>query len=147
MVKKILAAILGITLLGGAGLMTAGIMRANSSRQSFSTDGYVLQGELGEVKQIAFQADASYAVSRAGFVSFEDIEGVKAAVRQESFVWLNDGSVMALSDGILLDFNDLSENFINNYYITAGLPILGADGAYRFRHYRVRRKFVEAVRR
>jgi len=37
---------------------------------------------------------------------------------------------MALSDGILLDFNDLSDNFINNYFISAGLTIQSAGEGY-----------------
>ena len=128
--KRVIIAIVSLCLAATAGLTTAGIVRSNNNRQSFSTDGYVLQGDLGELKQVSFSADASYLVSRSGVVTFDDASGDKITVSQESFVRLNDGSVMALSDGVLLDFNDLSENFVNNYTITAGLPISGNGGGY-----------------
>ena len=128
--KKVVIAIVALCLSATAGMTAAGIVRTNSERQNFSSDGYVLMGGAGEVKQVGFSADASYLVSRSGFVTFEDSTGRKAAVSRESFVHLSDGSVMALSDGILLDFNDLSDNFVNNYLITNGLPISASGGEY-----------------
>ena len=129
--KKVVIAIVLLCLTATAGLTAAGITRTNNRRQSFSTDGYVLQSDAGELKQISFAADADYQVLRTGFVTFTDAAGDKASVSRESFVHLSDNSVMALCDGILLDLNDLSDNFINNYYISAGLPITEVDGTYR----------------
>lgn len=129
--KRMLIAIIALCVAVGAGLTAAGIMRANNNTQNFMANGYVLQGDDGALKRIGFEAQASYLVSRSGFVTFLDTEGIKSTVSRESFVHLEDNVIMALGDGILLDLNDLSDNFINNYYITAGLPITASGGSYR----------------
>lgn len=130
MLKKISWVIMGIGL--GAILVFAGfgILRSSRNTPTFDTAGYILQGDAEEVKGVSFRAGESYASTLAGQISFSDTEGKKAAVSKESFVHFEDNSIMALSDGILLDFNDLSENFINNYYISSGLRLTDANGTY-----------------
>lgn len=130
MVKKVVLPTLALCLTAVVGFTAFGIWKSVSSRPTFPMDGYVLRGDGGEVKQLGFQGQESYQISRAGQVIFRDADGERAVVRRDSFVHLNDGSVMALCDGVLLDFNDLSENFINNYFITAKLPIAGSAGIY-----------------
>jgi len=105
------------------------VWRSVSARPTFSTGGYVLKENAMEAERLMFQASEPYRVS-AGAVKFETTEGEQAVVRKDSFAHLDDDSVFALSDGILLDFNDLSENFINNYYINAGLAIRAAGDVY-----------------
>src|SRR5699024_10857494 len=82
------------------------------------------------VKQLAFSAEENYKFSRLGYVSFQDANGATAMVEQSSFLHLEGDGVSAFSDGVLLDFQDLSANFINNYYITAGVEIVAAGDEY-----------------
>lgn len=130
MVKKVVVPTLALCLTALVGFTAFGIWKSVSSRPTFPMDGYVLRGDGGEVKQLGFQGQESYQISRAGQVIFRDSDGERAVVRRESFAHLSDGSIMALCDSVLLDFNDLSENFINNYFITSKLPIASSGGIY-----------------
>ncbi|MBS6398154.1 MAG: hypothetical protein KH452_13570 [Clostridiales bacterium] len=107
-----------------------GIWHSTSTASTFETGGYILQGEEEELKWIAFQAEEAYSPNLSGTISFDSTEDGRISVPRESFVHYDNGNVMAFSDGVLLDFNDLSENFINNYYISAGLPIMEAGDGY-----------------
>lgn len=107
-----------------------GVWHAKNRTPSFEVGGYILQGDREDVKQLYFEAGESYTSTLSGLVRFKDTAGNEETISKESFVHLDDGSVMALSDGILLDFDDLSDNFINNYLITAKLRISEAGGSY-----------------
>lgn len=130
MLKRIFGITISVFLLAMVAFTGFAVWHSSSTQPEFRTDGYVLMGDGLEAKQLAFTAAAPYKVSSAGVVKFEDTSGEKVTVKKESFVHYGDGSVMALSDGILLDFNDLSDNFINNYFISAGLPIQSAGEGY-----------------
>lgn len=107
-----------------------GIWHTTSQTPSFDAGGYILQSESEEVKSLFFQAGESYTNTLSGGISFTDSAGNEEIVSRDSFVHFDDNSVMALNDGVLLDFEDLSENFINNYLISAELNITEAGGVY-----------------
>lgn len=128
--KKFTITMIALGLTAIVGFTGFGIWRSTSKAPSFDTSGYILQGESEGVKQLSFLSGENYASTLSGAVSFTSTESGKTVVPRESFVHFDDNSMMALSDGILLDFNDLSENFINNYFINAGLRISEAGGSY-----------------
>ncbi|MDR1329643.1 MAG: collagen-like protein [Oscillospiraceae bacterium] len=128
--KKILLAIVSVALSAAVGLVGLGVLRTQAEKSHFESSGYVLQGDGTEVKRLAFATGDPYQVSRLGSVAFTSADGGRVTVPQDSFVHLDDGGVMALSGGVLLDFDDMSDNFINNYYISAGLPITAAGSSY-----------------
>lgn len=130
MLKRIFAIVISVCILVLAAFIGFAIWHDSSEQPEFRTDGYVLQSDGMESKQLAFAAATPYRGSGDGTVRFDSISGEQVAVQRESFVHYGDGSVMALSDGILLDFNDLSENFINNYFISEGLTIRFAGEEY-----------------
>lgn len=130
MLKRIFVITISVCLAVLAAFTGFAIWHASSAQPEFKTNGYVLLGDGTETKQLTFKAASRYKVSSAGVVKFKDASGEKVTVQQESFVHFEDSGVMALSDGILLDFNDLSNNFINNYYISAGLTIQSAGSEY-----------------
>lgn len=101
-----------------------------STQPEFASGGYVLQESEMGAQQLSFLAQENYALSANGTIRFQTAGGEQAVISSKSFAFLDNGSVMALSDGILLDFQDLSENFINNYYITAKLPIYRSGDSY-----------------
>lgn len=122
-----------ITALGAAAITSFtgfGVWHARSETPSFEAGGYILQGDQEEIKQLSFESGEKYINTLQGSIRFKDSSGNEETVSRESFVHFDDNSVMALSDGVLLDFSDLSENFINNYFITSGLRISEAGGAY-----------------
>ena len=130
MVKKISFVLVGIGLAAIIAFSGFGIWRATRQVPAFDAAGYILQGETEEVKSISFRSGEAYTSTLSGGISFSDTDGKKATVPRESFVYFEDSSVMALSDGVLVDFNDLSDNFINNYYINAGLCLRDSNGSY-----------------
>ena len=130
MLKRVLGIILILLVFGLVVLTGVGIWLSRSSLPAFTQNGYVLSAQEGEVKQLAFSAEENYKFSRLGYVSFQDANGATAMVEQSSFLHLEGDGVSAFSDGVLLDFQDLSANFINNYYITAGVEIVAAGDEY-----------------
>lgn len=130
MVKKVSFVLVGIGLAAIIAFSGFGIWRATRQVPAFDAAGYILQGETEEVKSISFRSGEAYTSTLSGGISFSDTDGKKTTVPRESFVYFEDSSVMALSDGVLVDFNDLSDNFINNYYINAGLCLRDSNGSY-----------------
>lgn len=100
-----------------------------SAQPEFASSGYILKGNGMDADRLSFSANERYRVANNGMASFKS-EGDKVYVPTDSFAIMDNGSVMALSDGILMDFNDLSANFINHYYISAKLPIQRSGDTY-----------------
>ncbi len=120
--------LLGVLAIGMfAGL---GIWRSKSTTPSFADGGYILKEEADGVRQMGFAAGTEYVTDISGNISFTGSGGERHSIDRRSYVFFNNSGVMALSDGVLLDFNDLSENFINNYYISQTLPIRESGGVY-----------------
>lgn len=128
--KKLGLVAIMLSVITTVGFIGFGIWHSRTTTPTFSKAGYILQGNESGVKQLSFASGESYAATLNGAVRFKSTNGEEAIVSRESFVHMEDDSVMALADGVLLDFQDLSENFINNYYITAKLPIARSGDTY-----------------
>lgn len=115
-----------------SGIAFTGFSVWHSSRMTpvFDTAGYILCGDADEGKWLSFRSGAEYTSTLSGSILFSSPDTGRTTVSKESFAYFDDNSMMALSDGILLDFKDLSDNFINNYYLNAGLRISNAGGTY-----------------
>ena len=115
-----------------SGITFTGFSVWHSSRMTpvFDTAGYILCGDADEGKWLSFRSGAEYTSTLSGSILFSSPDTGRATVSKESFAYFDDNSMMALSDGILLDFKDLSDNFINNYYLNAGLRISNAGSTY-----------------
>lgn len=120
----LLGIISGITFTG------FGVWHSSRTTPVFDTSGYVLCGDEDEGKWISFNSGAEYGSTLSGTINFSSTDNGKTFVPKESFVRFDDDSIMALSDGILLDFKDMSDNFINNYYLNGGLRISDAGNTY-----------------
>lgn len=122
--KKNLIITLLIFLLALAGLSTFSIVSANNSNSSFDRAGYVLVGDESGLKTLSFKQGTKLKTYKQGYVQFESgVLEETVNVDANSFVHYEDNSVSAFSDGTLLNFNDLSDNFINYYYIPKGMEI------------------------
>lgn len=130
MLKRVLGITVALLVVGMIALTGAGIWLTQRGLPTFSQNGYVLQSEGGEVRQLAFAESENYKLTKLGYVTFEETSGDTASVEQSSFLHLEGGGVGSFSDGVLLDFNDLSTNFINNYYITEGVVITPSGEGY-----------------
>ena len=128
--KRLAILIVALGVISGALFAGFSVWHSASTTPTFETGGYVLCGVGDEAKWASFQQGEKYVSTLSGTVNFTSAENGKTSVPKESFVHFDDGSMMALSDGVLLDFNDLSDNFINNYYLNAGVRIAGNGGTY-----------------
>ena len=115
-----------------SGIAFTGFSVWHSSRMTpvFDSAGYILCGDADEGKWLSFRSGAEYTSTLSGSILFSSPDTGRTTVSKESFAYFDDNSMMALSDGILLDFKDLSDNFINNYYLNAGLRISNAGSTY-----------------
>lgn len=127
MLKKVLIVIIAVLLAGSVAFTVAGVAITNRNQPEFTDGGYILGGDDGA--QLTFNAGEKYRASGEK-VSFTDLSGKRVKVPETSFLHMNNGGVSALSDGVLLDFNDLSNNFVNNYYISSGLNITPSGDGY-----------------
>ena len=129
MSKRIFAIIIALCLVALVGFSGFSVWHSVSNRPAFETGGYIISEENMSVSRLSFLAEENYHLS-SGSVKFRQASGEEAVVSQESFLHLDNGAVASFSDGVLLDFRDLSENFINNYVISAGLQIRSEDDGY-----------------
>ncbi|MFI3170682.1 MAG: hypothetical protein R3Y06_12135, partial [Faecalibacterium sp.] len=126
--KKYIVLLASVFVIAIAGIAGISAVNSSNSQQYFASSGYVLSADTSE--KITFTEQTAYSASTTGTVQFQNAEGSSTSMSEDAFVHLDDGSVMALSDGVLLDFNDLSSNFINNYYTTRTLSISESGGSY-----------------
>ena len=125
--KKVLA-LIGIFTVLVTGVIAIPFLVMQNSETEFGTEGYVLG--IGEDKKLEFNGDTTYKVTVTGSVQFSDIYGKDKKMDETNFIHYDAGQTSALSDGVLLDFADLSSNFINNYYISSGVVIEKAGQNY-----------------
>lgn len=112
------------------GIIAMAVYVSSDSTGSFADSGYILEEGSDSEKSISFLSGTDYNISQTGTVSVESESGTAEVISASNFVHLSDDSIMALSDGVLLDFSDLSSNFINNYYISSTLSITETSSGY-----------------
>ncbi|MFI3214278.1 MAG: hypothetical protein R3Y24_13195 [Eubacteriales bacterium] len=126
--KKYIILLATLLLAVVVGITTVALVNQANAKEYFPESGYILGSD--DEKKVSFTKETEFNASQLGTVSFKNLEGDTAVLEAGSFVHMEDGSVMALDDGILLDFSDLSSNFINNYYITRTLSITETGSGY-----------------
>jgi hypothetical protein len=114
-------------------LMGFGAYKSAAGSSSFEEAGRILLGGEQEEKTIEFAEGEDYLVTRGGSVKLSGGKGERSDFPSESFIRYEGGGVTSLTGGVLLDFNDLSGNFINNYYISPGLAITREGREYKAR--------------
>ena len=133
-----LIAIGATTLLAAAGTLSAGIFMSSARESSMAADGYVLSSDWQSTQSEKSGSDEtapeSYYFSggtkvRGKFPNelvFHDVEGTKRSVGKESFLHYADGSASALSDGVLVNLDDINTGLVNHYGVEKPLLRLQA---------------------
>ena len=130
MFKKISLIVIIVCVLAGAGALGLGIAKSNEAKKSFSESGAVLLGDNSEDRTVSFSQGTEYTRTLDGHVNFRSSDGNAASVVPESFVRYEDSTFTAFSDGVLVNFKDLSDNFINNYFMAQGTTVTKSAGSY-----------------
>ena len=94
--------------------------RDSDRRQSFDKSGYILVSPDTTYSkdvntQVYFEQGTGFKARYADKVVFKNQRKENVVVDSRSFVHYNDGSIRALSRGVLIDLNDL-ENSLTNHY-------------------------------
>lgn len=127
----ILIVILSAVLLAAG--VTVGVVSSRSSSASFAGDGYVMnvtETEDGlQAEPLYFAGGTAYKTVYPGDASFKDIMGNHYTVSRESFVHYSDESISAMSDGVVVNLDDINSGLVNFYAIPAQTVLAaGSDG-------------------
>lgn len=123
--NKAIAIALSITFIVSIALVIFGKIYMDDQVLSFAKGGYIITAnEQAESKVYAFANDTKYKKKPSDKYSFKDVQDKEVDVDSESFVFYDDESVSALSDGVLLNIADIGSNkYINHYSIPTNLEI------------------------
>ena len=109
----------------------------NSSINSFYGNGYIINtdGQADtSVDKVYFSQNTKYYERIEGEYSFTDSDGDKAYVSEASFVHYDDGSLMALSDGVAIDLDRISPEFTIYYNVFKGTTLNKTDNNYELKN-------------
>lgn len=102
-----------------AGGVTAAMLHASGQKGVFAADGYVLGiSQESEQASVYPQSFASGTVLTKKFPSsyaYQDVEGDKVSVSEESFIHYSDGSLSALKNGIVVDASAVNDSVTEFY--------------------------------
>lgn len=120
---KKLYALIAAALSMAAGGVSYSYMEHAKKQESFFGDGYVLtlDESAGETtaEPVYFNAGTKYKVSYPETVSFKDTEGNKQKLDYTNFVHYADGSIGAVTDGVLMELEQLKNGYINYYNVSS----------------------------
>ncbi len=102
-----------------------GISHTQKSRAVFEGSGYILEADsrANSEKILISQGDSYNRNELTKELTFEDAAGEKQIVSLDTFVHYDDGSVAAMSEGVVLDLEDVSGNLVNHYPIKSGVKM------------------------
>ncbi len=118
------------------------VRQVQGTQLTFSQDGYVLkeaqtdrQTDSAKAQPLYFKAGAAYASRYPKSVVFSDVQSNQTVVDEASFLHFADGSITALSSGVVLNFGDLEdESMIRCYGLKAGTVMQSSAGSYMLDH-------------
>ena len=123
-----LTALIAVAAFTGVGISIAG-----RSSQAFAGDGYVLSSEAageegnagddGETApgQLYFAAGTKYKNRYPESTVFKDIQGSRQTIASQSFLHYADDSLSALTDGVIVNMDDVNTGIANHYGVKAGV--------------------------
>ena len=125
--QLILAAL--IVILGSGGLLGYSYMEQQANMNYFPESGYILTGDPEiEMKQLQFTGGTTWRNGLDETVAFDDLQGNKTEVSSKSFVHYESESLAALSDGVVIDLNDISSARMTNHYAVSSKIVFQSSG-------------------
>ena len=127
--KSIIAMFLVVILAGGAGLGYSW-HRESVNARTFSGSGYVLNPNTEtETKRTLFGEGTVWKKGLSDTVVFDDVQGSRTEVDEKSFVHYDNNDLSALSDGVLVNLDDLDNGEITNHYALSSRVTCQWDGS------------------
>ncbi len=125
--KKYIIFFISIGLLLIASLVYFTVNIEESKKIAFSESGYILSGSN---ERHYFVQDETYSSTYNNSITFNDTEGEKVTVKNDSFIHYSSGNIMALQSGVLLDLNNIDSNPILYYNVGQNKEIRKASNRY-----------------
>ncbi|GEM_PF-5281468 len=114
-----------------AGFTGFAISRTRSAELTLQESGRVLLGnDIDDEKYKEFGEGSKYLLTKSNRVKLMTSDGETGMIPSSSFAVFDSGSSKSFSGAVLLDFNDLKSNFINNYYIPEGMVLNRSEDGY-----------------
>lgn len=132
-----LTALIAVAVFTGVGISIAG-----RNSQAFAGDGYILSSEAsgnegangtdGESApgQLYFAAGTKYKNRYPESAVFKDIQGSRQTIAAQSFVHYADDSLSALTDGVVINIDDINTGIANHYGVKSGVVMAKDAGGY-----------------
>lgn len=118
-----------IVILGSGGLLGYSYMEQQANMNYFPESGYILTGDPEiEMKQLLFTGGTTWRNGLDETVAFDDLQGNKTEVSSKSFVHYESESLAALSDGVVVDLNDISSARMTNHYAVSSKIVFQSAG-------------------
>ena len=140
--KKYIVFFLSIILLLGTVLVYNTINVKKEKELNFSESGYILNS-LSD--RYYFYKDETYTKSYDDKIVFNDTEGEKVTIGQENFLHYSSGSIEALKESVLLDLNNIDQNPILYYNISANKEIKKVSNRYTIKNLKSDIQFDKAI--
>ncbi|MFT4145817.1 MAG: hypothetical protein QM644_15300 [Mobilitalea sp.] len=114
------------------GVIAYGVYRDSNNYEVFNNSGYILLSPDSTYSddintQIYFEEGTKYKKVYPNKIVFEDQKKNKIVVDNNSFVHYNDGSISSLTQGVMMDLNNLNDA-ITNYYGLSTESIMENNG-------------------
>lgn len=130
MKNKSLLIIILVSVVIFAGLLFSVYKVVTKDATVFYADGYVSVSDAEKSEKVYFSSGTSYKRGYGKQVIFKDTEDVKQEVGQYNFVFYNNKSINFLTDGVLLDLNQVNASFVPYYNIKSNYLIKYDSGKY-----------------
>ena len=99
--------------------VTAAILHASGQKGVFAADGYVLgitqESEQASVHPQNFSAGTTLTKKFPSSYTYQDVEGDKVSVSDDSFIHYGDGSLSALAQGVVVDASAVNDSVTEFY--------------------------------
>ena len=137
MIKKVRASVIGIAAMAvvlAAVLVAGGVILTGREQNAMPTDGYVLgvsQEEDGaSVYQQNFAAGTVIGKKFPSSYAYQDVEGDKTVVADDSFIHFGDGSISAFADGVVVDAATVNDSVVEFYSLKSQMVMTAENGGY-----------------
>ena len=137
MIKKVRASVIGIAAMAvvlAAVLVAGGVMLTGREQNAMPADGYVLgvsqEQDGASVYQQNFAAGTVIGKKFPSSYAYQDVEGDKTVVADDSFLHFSDGSISAFTDGVVVDAAAVNDSVVEFYSLKAQMVMTAGNSGY-----------------
>lgn len=147
--KKYVVVMIGIGFLLGSIIIYNIFQIQSKNTKFFNESGYVLQSKseqkVQEVERYYFSANESYQNKYNQKVLFEDTNGEKIVIDKNNFLHYTNGSISALTKGVIMDLAQIESDPILYYTIQENMTLRKNGDKYSIKHLNEQLEFTNFI--